>query len=231
MKKKILSVVLAMTMVLGMSISSFAGTLEGDAAVAGQDVTGTSTVTVPTISVTVPTTTAIVINPFQLTATLGEGTTTEQVISAKQEITSASNVDLLVNVENFKVTVPELASNAPAGKKPIAVMSATAAKATAKSIYLYMLIGADVSATDAKTVKADAKGVTTKAVATLAKGGTADAPKKVEFVIKGDVNANPTYTDSTTKAVVADPWTTTDTVSVAFKFTFTPQINTASNGG
>jgi hypothetical protein len=221
MKKKILSVVLAMTMVMGLSISSFAANVNTMAkAGEGIEVSGTSTASIPTIAITVPTTTSIVINPFQMAVDLdGEGsgtaTASDQIISAKQEITSASNVAVAVNIASFSAT--------PAEGKSIAILTKSAKTATAKSVYLGLKIAPTIAADTPVAVAATTTGAS-KASALILAAGTAETPSKCEFQITGDCNANPTKTEN--KVTSPDPWATGDNVTVKIKFTFTPQIIT-----
>jgi|GEM_PF-4929910 hypothetical protein len=222
MKKKILSVVLAMTMVMGLSITAFADTVVGNqdgadaTASAGTTLTTQSTTNLPVIKITVPTVAAVVINPFQLsykdTEAGIEGS--DSVVSVLKKITSDSNVPVAVNVENFKATPTE----------GVAIVSKSAVAAKAKSAYIYMAIGEDVNAAKKFTTlvatnpTGEATGAEKAAIYVLpAKETTAT---ECQFIIRGDVNANPV--NGTTGA--ADPWAATDKVTISYKFTFTPQI-------
>lgn len=75
-------------------------------------------------------------------------------------------------------------------------------------------------------VKADdtmtKKGAKDAVVVLGAKTADGDAPK-AQFAINGTMVANPTFVNED-KTVSPDPWETTDTLKVSFKFTFTPQI-------
>jgi hypothetical protein len=226
MKKKILSAILALTMVMGISVASFAedATLSGsEAATGGQAVTVSSTTTTPTIKVVVPTTAAIIINPFQLEVDIdgagsGQEKSTDQIISPVYTIKSESNVDIAVNVSTFKV-------EKKTGSSDIAFVSKSAKSATAKSAYIYLFVADEITsstATTTPTLVATAAGASKNAVATIVKGGDAEAPKKVQFKLCGDVNANPTKTEN--KVTTADPWKDADGVTIDLKFTFTPQI-------
>lgn len=221
MKKKILSVVLALTMAMGMSISAFADTVVGNqegaaaTAAAGASLSVQSSTNLPVVKVTVPTAAAVVINPFQLaykdTETGLDGN--DQVVSVVKKITSDSNVPVAVNLEDFKATPTS----------GVTVVAKTAVAAKVKSAYIYMAIGEDVNAAKKFTTivatnpTGDAKGAEKAAIYTLpAKETTAT---ECQFIIRGDVNANPLTAEG-----AADPWTANDKVTVSFKFTFTPQI-------
>lgn len=230
MKKKILSAVLSLTMVFGMSMASFATTINGaSAAATGSEISATSSTTLPTIKITVPTNPTIVVNPFQLTVGSGDEARTDQILAPVQELKSESNVPIAVNIASFKATVPESST--------ITIAKASAAKATTKSAYVTLKIGKDLDTTDAAEIKKIKTVVATTAGAALAnayvldaaefENGTAKAPVVCEFQIGGDVNANPVIVNSD-KTTTADPWTNeaADKITVAVKFTFTPQIIT-----
>lgn len=51
-----------------------------------------------------------------------------------------------------------------------------------------------------------------------------DSTAEAKFKIGGDVVANPTKTDTSTKATTDDPWKDSDTIKVTLKLTFTPQV-------
>lgn len=235
MKKKLLSLVLVSAMVLGSAITASATSSITDMAGTGTgtDVTGTSTVKVPTINITVPTSAAVVINPYKMTAQVGSDEINAQIATVPQEITNASDVKVAVNVENLKAVPSE----------GVAVSATSLATKTtgAKSVFLFLEMqpGAKDDAVftekyDAKaamlacpaaaagTAEEKIKGTSKAAIITLdEKDGTTT---KASFKMGGDVIANPTKLDN--KVTVADPWTSTDTVTFQFKFTFTPQVIT-----
>lgn len=238
MKKKVVALLLSATMVMGMAMSVGASSItDMEGAGSGSEVTGDSTMNLPIINIDVPTTANIVLNPFQLTYTSDDldGTAVEdnaQVISAEQEIKSNSNVDIAVNIEDLKAT--------PSDGVTIATKSVADGKTTTKSAFLYLeVVGSDAefgetyASTNASQVivplAVDGKiGTTKSAIVTLAKNDTeeTDDDTSAKFKICGDLVANPTVTEN--KVVTAAPWTESDTISVAFKFTFTPQIVTAT---
>ena len=238
MKKKILSLVLAMTMVMGMSLAAFAaddptivGNVEGaDAtAAAGAEITATSSTNLPIIKVTVPVASTIVINPFQLTVGDGDDAKNDQILAAVQELKSESNVPLVVNIDSFKATVADTST--------VTIAKASAAKATTKSAYITLRMGKDLATTDAAEIKKIKTVIATTTGASLASaytleaatftGTTCTTPAKVQYQIGGDVNANPVIVNSD-KTTTPDPWTdaAADHITVAVKFTFTPQIVT-----
>ena len=227
MKKKIISAVLSALMVVGISMPAFAADPTVIESMTGATDTGASVdidsdISLPIIKITVPTSTSIIINPFQLEVDKdgdgeGEEVSTDQIVSLVQEISSESNVKLAVNVAELKATPSE----------GITIATKTAKAATAKSAYLAMEIGADLSnASAAKTTVVATTAGAKKDAAYMLDKGTQQTPAKCQFKIVGDVNANPTKTVS--KVVTADPWLDSDEVAIAVKFTFTPQIETTT---
>jgi len=236
-KKRIIATLLTVALTVGSSVGTMAAITDMAGAGTGQEITGTSTVKTPTIKITVPTTAAIVINPFQLKHTIDDVEYTDQIISVPQDIDNESDVAVKINIEGF------LAKPTNDG---ITIMSATAAKATAKSAYLALAVAdkdgdnkLPASLTDiqaaAKAKKAalvvaqkdDGKNKGGALVGAWELAAPAEGEKEsASFKIVGDVNANPTKVNSD-KTVSADPWLSTDTIPVSFKFTFTPQIVTA----
>lgn len=232
MKKKVLSVVLAMTMLMGMSVASFAEdtvVTTPAAAAAGAEVSATSSTNLPIIKITVPTASTIVVNPFQLTVGEGDAARNDQILAAVQELKSESNVPILVNIDSFKATVAE-GSTVTIGK-------ASAVKAVPKTAYITLKMGKDLATTDAAEIKKIKTVVATTTGASLASaytleagvftGDTCTTPAKVQYQIGGDVNANPVIVNSD-KTTTPDPWTdaAADHITVSVKFTFTPQIIT-----
>lgn len=225
MKKKILSAILAMTMVMGLSISAHAttvGNAQGNTAPAtGVSLSAESTTKLPVIKITVPTAAPIVINPYKLkysNAEAGITNATDMVVSVKKELINESDVPVAVNVSDLKAT--------PAAGKDITIMSKTATAATKKSAYIYLAIGEDVDVakkftTLAATNPTTGDGAKKDAIYTLPVGDT--TATKCQFIVRGDVNPNPVDANG-----AADPWTAEDKVTVSYKFTFTPQIAPAS---
>lgn len=234
MTKKIISAVLAMAMtVTSFSMVMAEPNVSGmDGAAGGADVAATGKINLPTISITVPTTASLVVNPFQMAYDKDGVKGSDQIVSVKQDIASDSDVAVAVNVSALKATPAE----------GITIVQATAAKATAKSAYIALAIGdaegTDALATSYADIQAQVK--SKKAVLVAAKNDATGASlanayvipakttatQKASFILTGDVNANPTKKGADGKTMEADPWTAADTINVGFKFTFTPQIVT-----
>lgn len=237
MKRKLVALILAATMVAGTGLTASAAdttaTIDAmDKAGAGQEITGAGEVNLPTIKVTVPTTADIVINPYQMEYTKDGDTDplgSSQIISAEQEITNESNVAVAVNVVDLTAT--EVAEGV--------TISTTALtdKVTTKSAFLYLEVVKDdtdfaaaynakaanqvvvpyVKEGDTKTKKG-AK----DAIVTLEAGDT--TATKAKFKIGGSVVANPTKLSEDKKSTIADTWSEEDKFGISFKFTFTPQV-------
>lgn len=221
MKKRLLALTLATTLALGstMMVSAADTTIDdAAAAAAGQEVEGSSTVTVPTIKVTVPTTADFVINPYQTEYTGEDGLQgNSQIISAEQTITNESSVAVAVNVS-------ELTAKGVSEGITI-VTTAPTAKTTEKAAFLYLEV-TDKEAFETGYKKAEnqvviplagekVKAASKDAIVTLAEGSVAATTAK--YKIGGSVVANPTAAETT-------PWAATDAIGVSFKFTFTPQV-------
>ena len=227
-RRKLMAAALATTLVLSSSVLAFADdqNITDIAGLAtGKEITGTSTVNSPTIKVTVPASADIIINPFKMEYTNDSITTPNksQVISAEQSIKNESDVAVAVNVAELKAEPSEGVTSG--------------GKVTAKTAFMYLEV-VDKNATFAE--KYDAKAATQMAIPGIAASDTktkaasktniitlgkkADATAEAKFKIGGDVVANPTKIDTSSKATIDDPWTSSDTISVKLKLTFTPQV-------
>lgn len=248
MKKKILALILASAMTIGASMTAFAAndtTLNDTTGLAtGAEVVGTADVNVPTIEVVVPTTSAIVINPFSIAYESQDKSVkgSSQIVSAEQTITNNSDVAIAVNVAALSAAPKTAGDTAPK-----IVTSAPGTKSTEKEIFLYLEVqapGTDGTYTfeegyNSKSTQqlvatnpaADEKSKTVPAskesIVTLsAKPDEGDA-KPAKFKFGGAVVTNPVITNAD-KTTTQNPWTEDDVVTVALKFTFTPQANTVS---
>lgn len=233
MKRKLLALTLAITTLMSTSMMVSAGSLENSASLStGQEVTGESTVGLPTIKVTVPTTADIVINPYKINYNDADAgiTGNSQIVSAEQEISNESDVAVAVNVSDLQVT------NISEG---ITITTASTAKETSKAAFLYLEVidamesgAAFADAFNAKSTQQLAipyiasgdtktKKASKDAIVTLKAGN--ETPQKAKFKIGGDVVANPVTTNSD-KTTTQTPWTEDDSIQIGFKFTFTPQV-------
>lgn len=226
MKKRILSILLVSTMILGASLTVSAAELNDmEGAGSGQEITGSSTMKLPTIKITVPTTANIVINPFQMEYDADDITGNSQIISAEQEIKNESDVAVAVNVS-------ELTTTGVTEGITIATADITS-KNTDKAAFLYLEVidgAAQFSPKYAKTSSqviipnavdgGKIKPGSANAIVTLEAG--AEVAKTAKFKIGGSVVANPVSVED--GETVANPWTDGDAIGVSFKFTFSPQI-------
>lgn len=137
MKKKLLALVLAATMVIGMGISASAADVStGD--VSGQLVSGTidldADVEECTILVTISKTGDVIANPYELEVTDARTSTnvTDSLVGATITVENKSNVPIAVNITG-KLT---LASTVTAGT----TLAAVEANTTAKQVYVQALV-------------------------------------------------------------------------------------------
>lgn len=215
--KKVLSLVLALTMVLALAVPAFAsGTTIGDeeGLASGGEFTMTASVSAATINVTVPGDSTVTLNPYQLEVTVDSKQFTDQVISANQFVVSGSTVPLDVTAE---------VTGTPAGTLTFA--SASAKASTKKDVYAYLqtqMIGESATAPtsvdwgtkiNAKTDIVIAAKAAKLMVGTLAAKGTNNT--YMAFRIAGDAATAPTT-----------PWSADDGFTAAVKFTFAPKAAT-----
>ncbi len=246
MKKKLVSFLLASVMLVSSAMTvcaAEADTLEDVAGLAtGSEVTGASTTNVPTINVVVPTEVEIVINPYQITyKDENENESTDQIITPIYEIESLSNVALAVNVSGLTAKGVTAETGITIATAPVTE------KITTKSAFLYLEVANETETAgtyafaDAYSSKSatqlvvpntevkDAKGndiaaASKEAIVTLA---ASDGEKAVKagYKFSGNVVANPVAVDESGVSSLA-PWTDSDSIGIAFKFTFTPQVAT-----
>lgn len=228
--KKIMSTVLAGAMALSLSATAFAAGATTDPLKPTLEITGTTKT--PTILIDVPTTGAVVVNPYKMKVlptggTAGTDEVTDQIISATQWVQNKSDVAVKAaatvtgKVEgnaklNATTTIPD-----PSNSKSKAL--------TTNSVYLVFEALVTDDATTAVADWKDAKQVvvatkaTTADLATLSAGtGTAlgDAKGCLAFHLAGDAVETPTTA-----------WAAADKVNVTVAFTFTPTVETATTGG
>lgn len=181
------------------------------------------TMNVPTISITVPESGSVVLNPYKLSYTPAGGTaSTDQIISATNHIKNESNVAL-----NVSATVT---GKLPTGKKDVTFATSTTQNAskplTTNSIFMYFEIG---PSTDGSSDASWPEGYVAKP--------TADQEVKQILVKNGATTVNNMLTMEAGDAaatyaayrltgdVVGAPtraWADDDSVSATVAFTFTP---------
>ncbi|MDL2302128.1 hypothetical protein LJC58_07225 [Lachnospiraceae bacterium OttesenSCG-928-D06] len=235
MKKKILAAILAMSMVVGMTLSVSASeesstTPEETTTEEGGNVSAASgvyssgkfeavgAVNEPKVVVTVPTeAAAVIVNPYGLEYSEDGIESSKTIISPEQTIVSASNVPLRVDVD-LMVIKGNLTSNL------VIATTADLTRTTTKSIYLAMLItGKGNEAGDAgdytagKTLPFTTKSVISKSVIEMPAAGDGE-DTTVYFKIDGSLVSTPATT----------PWCKEDTVKASYKFIFTPLFNTTT---
>lgn len=219
--KKLATLALAGVMAMSLTAPAFAEDNDGTAAT-NTEISGT--VEPAAIKVTIPTTGAVVVNPYKMEVlpaggTAGTDETTEQIISATQYIENKGKaaVQLSASVTGTASSGVTFATVKHEGStKPV----------TTKSVFMYFEIGRTDDASTEPTWNANGYDsklntqilVGTKAVAktnmvTLAAGtGSAGQAKGfAAYRLAGDANATP-----------ATAWTADDTVTVAIAFTVLP---------
>lgn len=217
--KKTLSLVMALIMVMALAIPAFAAGASTDPYNKTTEVAGTTKV--PTITVTIPGTSTITVNPYKMDVSVGSDTKNDQIISPVQYVKNESDVAIALDVSiTGKVEGEAVFATAPVTDK-----------VTTKSAFVYFEIKAATSedgngdptwatAYDSKAtdqVLLAAKAVVKKDVAKLGKGD--ETATYAAFRLNGNV------ADKSTK-----PWAGTDKVGATIAFTIKPAIAEASSG-
>lgn len=232
--KKVAAMVLAGAMALSMAVPAFAADTDLEQST---EISGTTQT--PTISISVPATGAVVLNPYKMSVDVsaaqdGSDMVTNQIISATNYIKNKTDVALAVSATVTGKTAGEAVfatATTQGGTKAV----------TTKSAFVYLEVidagaGDDDAATEPTTAPTDAswKAYDAKAVNQVllaAKAVTkanmltvpavADgASSFIAFRLAGDAASSPT------KA-----WTSADTVSATIAFTFTPTVQATGTGG
>ncbi|MBR1930100.1 MAG: hypothetical protein IJ833_01305 [Lachnospiraceae bacterium] len=253
MKKKIFAFGLAMTMVMGMSMTAFADYADYDAEQAGLagNTSAGSSVTMenalemssqveqPVLKITLPATPSkIILNPYRTeyevsAAVVGSGTdenpetpavtSTDSVISKAMEIQNASKVPVQVNVESFYVTLDD---GVDAKLKTTKLATAALAKTdTTNSVFLYLATGKD--ATEA-AAKYNAKtmlvpGTAEKTAAKMTGIMTIDKATDATHPGSGYIKINGEAVNNP-----ATPWSANNKIDVSLKFSFYAVANTVN---
>ncbi len=130
MTKKIISTLIALSCVASIGATVFAedpAATEQEVTAAGEtSITGDITVNVPTISVTLPTSNAIIINPYRLE--VGDDADTNAIVSPEYTITNASDCPVAIDITASATTEGEL----ELASKPLT------AKDTDKIAFMYL---------------------------------------------------------------------------------------------
>lgn len=238
--KKVLSVVLAISMVLALAIPAFASSTEAEAdektGVYGAKLEKDTEVEAPIIKVMVPAAADITVNPYKMEVDVsaaqdGSDKKQDQIINPVQYIENQSNVGIKVSAS--------LTATPASGSKAVLATTSTQGKTspTTKSVFLFLETEVVDSATsepaddnwgtyDAKKtpnkVVAAAKAAAAKEVGTLAAGtGTAAASAGgfLAFRVCGDAASAPTVA-----------WDSADVMSTSIAFTFDPVMNVVDEG-
>jgi hypothetical protein len=214
MTKRFVAGMLSSAFVLSLGMSAFAADATLDGSTWTNDVTVTVTTEVPTISVTLPTTADITINPYKMEVTLeDDSTSSASIISPEYTITNASDCGV-------KITAT---ASATAGGDAVIATAALKGTESTKSIFLYIDAAYEGTAYggayNAKAVNQLA--ITTKAasktIMELAAG--ADTATEGTYMIKGDAASAP-----------ETPWAATDTATVTLSFKVDPVAIAPASG-
>lgn len=222
MKKKLFSMILAIAMLASLAMPAFAGssTSSGNRQ---ESLTYTATTNIPAVTVTMPTTNTLTLNPYGMTVSISNAEHTEQIISPVQYITNKTAAAMKVAVK----ATATVAGNAILSAKPC-----TGKETTLNAFVMAEL--QEVSAnTDEPTWIADMDDATTinekcyPQIIPTAEGKTAPGILSVSAAssttanyialkIMGNLAGNPT-----------GGWTAADKVDVKLEFTFTPGVANA----
>lgn len=229
--KKIMSTVLGSTLALSMAATAFAANTDLEQST---EITGTTQT--PTISISVPSTGDVILNPYKMSVDVsedqdGSALVTNQIISAPAYIKNKTDVALSISA-----TV----TGKVAGEAVFATASTQSGKAvTTKSAFVYLEV-IDAGAGD----DADAAEPTTALTDASWKAYDAKAANQILLAAKAVNKANmltvPAVADSSSSFIAyrlagdaasspTKAWTSADTVSATIAFTFTPTVQAAGN--
>lgn len=229
--KKLMSTVLAGAMALSLAVPAFAADTDLEQST---EISGTTQV--PTISISVPATGSIVLNPYKMSVDISEDQDGSQEVNT--QIISANSY--IKNKTDVALTVSATVTGKTAGEAVFATATTQGTKAvTTKSAFVYLEVvnagaGDDGDATaptaeptwssayDSKAanqVLLSAKAVT-KANMLTVPAVAEDSSSFIAYRLAGDAASSPT------KA-----WTGADTVSATIAFTFTPTVVSTTTGG
>lgn len=231
-KTKLLSSLLAISMLASMSLSSFAATPPSDQTgteastdlpTTGTTVNTTGTIETPAVKVKLPATADVLLNPYGLTI----NSKTDQIFAAGIKIENLTQADVAVYVKTVKGT--------PSGNLKLATKAPTATDTT-NSAYLVLRTAVGTSA--AAPTAADIKDIDTQAVVAASATkegdvviGTADLKSEVLVAkLKKSANGSTAENDGTCYSKIvgkmttapANPWTASDGVTIATTFTVKP---------
>lgn len=223
--KRLTSLALAGAMAMTMVVPAFAANTASELS---QSTTITGTTEVPTISVTVPDTGAVVVNPYKLEVSVSGTDVTDQIISATQYLENASNVAIEVkaSVTGTKEGNAVFATASTQGGKAVTTNSAF--------MYFEIILSDDNSSEPTwpesfdktnvnQLLVGDTENAAKSTMVTMAAGDGSDAAASngyAAFHLAGDV------ADKLTTA-----WAATDKFGATIAFTFTPAISAPASGG
>lgn len=213
MKKRIMALGLALSMLVASNAFAEDTTADLSATTLTGDLAVTSTVTVPTATVTVPTSGAIIINPYGLKS--GDDDATDEIVSPNYDITAGSTNNVKVSVYMTAATVKTVK---PSTAVPVATKEAydTAITKNTKNV----LLGIQ-SKTEAGSYQTIQDGFTASDLTVLGTGYKAPKETPDGVALATDLGAgdkaNFKFVGLANKDV-ASPWTADDTVSVTLSY-------------
>lgn len=233
MKKRFFAVLLAATMVMGMSMTALADGEQGD----GTTVTVASDVQAATVKISVPTDAKFVMNPFELPVGEGDDAVTDQIISDNIEVKNLGDTAV-------SMTVSATVALADKAGKTILITDATKindadAKTGLVAKNAVVKVGLKQAAYDSETEKYSPSDTffqngTDDVQVVMAKFGTAQSLAAIKLTVPdeekaasddGDVNSR-AFVDITgvlaSKASTA--WLATDNLQVTLKFNLVPTV-------
>lgn len=217
--KKVLSFILALTLVLALAVPAFATDTELDASTLanGATIDYTTSTEVGTISVTVPSSGEMKLNPYGLSITVGSDSISDPVISPLQFIVSDSD---------SKIKVSAAVTGTVSGNAKLATATTVNADPplTTNSVFLQFAtqVVADASVDPADFAPANKLVVSSRATVTDlgVLDNKTDATKvALAFKLMGDAVTNPKVA-----------WTANDKVAVSVAFSFAPADANATVG-
>lgn len=224
MKKELIALSLSGAMALSMALScntvASADTIANpnEAGIYSQDVTVDTTVKVPTISVDVPTSASIAINPYNLKYDVDGTEYTDSIVSVEQTIKNESDVAISVGA-----TAEAAAST---GSEVVLATAALKGTETTKSVFAYLELAPKADESTAGTYN-DAYNSKTASQLVLGKKAT-----KSDMITLEAGDTTPTYAGfkviGSAASKPAKAWTTNDTVDVTLTFNITPVAATVA---
>lgn len=220
MKKKLFSAIMAVVMIATLALPAFAGSV-GSGGATEESMTYTTNTQTPSVTVTMPTTKKLVLNPYGMTVNINNTDYTDQIVNPTDYITNLTQAPLKVGVK---------ATATRAGNTILVTKPCTGKEVTNNAFLMVELAQAAATTdepdwiadmTDATTINEkcypqiipiESTGKTNAAILSVDKtdGSTANY---IAVKVLGNLAGAPT-----------GGWTEADTANVTLVFTFTPSV-------